>query len=427
MPLLSPAALGRRFRALSARERRAFLAALWDRRGYETRIEDDVVVAVDGDGSEERRIGVVGLLSRSIPDDADAVVATRDHDRLRGLAADADAEYYGPAALRDLLAYGVSRDAGDALARDHLGTPLSVPDRETASGIGPVGGVAGAVALLLIVGTVLTLAGVGVPVGDDATADSGTVGSAANDVTTRTPSTPESTPSSSAEATPDDDHAWAPFAPGVTESGVDEPGTLIEAHRSLTAGTDRDYRLVYDGPPGDPLFGEVNRTVVAGQINAPDNTFTEVVTVRSGPNGSRTVVRDEHRVSGDSVDSRRTVEVGNASRTEPPAVNTRVAQRYESGSMALLADGLRVENDSARVDATFSEPLVVVHGTADEHVVAGRSVSNVTLFATFTQPGRLVDYRLSYEAEGATGRTSLTFRYDREGLPPPDERDDAED
>ena len=135
MSVPSEAAFARRYRSLSAAERREFVAALWAARGWETTREagDPNLVVARHDG-RVRRVAV----GTPVPDDADVVVGEGTR-RLRSASPRRRAEavgatYVSPADLRDRLCYGVDRDVADRLFRRHFGVDLAsaadVPDRD---------------------------------------------------------------------------------------------------------------------------------------------------------------------------------------------------------------------------------------------------------------------------------------------------------
>lgn len=121
MPAASDAWVARQFSALSAAERRRFLAALWEARGYETGVDGGSVVV---HGDETRRLAVVGRWPWR-PCDADIVVGVRDTNRARAYADARDAEFVPPAALRRLLLYGIERDDAEDLTREYFGTSVT--------------------------------------------------------------------------------------------------------------------------------------------------------------------------------------------------------------------------------------------------------------------------------------------------------------
>jgi len=125
----------RRFRSLSAAERLAFLAAVWEARGYDTRVEDGFVEASRRE--ESIRIGVVGRLARN-PPDSDLLVDTRDSRRLRLLADERGATVLPPGELRSLVLYGIDREVAEELVREHFGCSLSAilaeVNRDSAAG-----------------------------------------------------------------------------------------------------------------------------------------------------------------------------------------------------------------------------------------------------------------------------------------------------
>lgn len=228
MPPVPVDAFARELRALGD-DRTAFVAALWSTRGWKTSVDDGAVVAErDGD---QRRIGVVDPGRFGTPDltDLDTLVVARDRDAVRAAASGAGVEYVPPAALRDLLLYGVERDVAAELYEQHVGKPLT---RAAPAAAGESGGsgaflpaipqvevshrALAAIAVLALVG--VALAGPGLPgsgpdpapitVGDVTPGD-GSVGAVGE---------------GTAEPT------GANVAPGVSLDGVESAMTLADAH-----------------------------------------------------------------------------------------------------------------------------------------------------------------------------------------------------
>jgi hypothetical protein len=116
-----------RLAALDVHACRAFVADLWAARGFETTVDDSVVVATrrgttvvlfPASGSRLRRPA-----SPSRP--VDVVVAPAGGDRAAALAADHDARLLTAADLGEMLRYAVDPTTAETLCERHLGAPPS--------------------------------------------------------------------------------------------------------------------------------------------------------------------------------------------------------------------------------------------------------------------------------------------------------------
>lgn len=128
MPVAPEGWVARKFRTLSATQRRQFLADLWEARGYETDVDGDGVIVRDAGGrptdSDTRRLAVVGRWPwRSTP--ADVCVGTHDTNRARSVAAESGAEFVSPTELYRLLLYGIDRADAEAITHEYFGTAVT--------------------------------------------------------------------------------------------------------------------------------------------------------------------------------------------------------------------------------------------------------------------------------------------------------------
>lgn len=130
MAAIPPHAFARRLRQLDRGAFGAFVAALWAASGWETRVEDGVVIAERGD--ERQRLAIAPprpLLgwwhSEIVPDDADAIVrAGRSDHSLPGrqsAAAAGQIPIVDATELRERLLFGLDPGAADRLCAEHLG------------------------------------------------------------------------------------------------------------------------------------------------------------------------------------------------------------------------------------------------------------------------------------------------------------------
>jgi len=410
MPPLGTAAFARRFRALSASERRRFLAALRAAHGDDTRIADGLVVVERG--AETRRIDVAGWLSRPDPE-ADVVVGLRDTDRLRERAREAGAEFLAPADLHRRLLYGIDRETGEPLAREHLGTSLSLPACEPPDRRVPAG--AALATVLVLVLAVAALSGVGLPVPDGSSAAD------AEPQTTEAPSTPTATET-------------APLPAGVSESGVTEPDEAITAHWRQVDGRSRRLAITYSGPANSSVFRNVVRHESRGALYRQDrfHVSTADYVVRES-NGSElgTVSRTEFESFATPEEVFTRYDDGNETtyssaplsrRTTWNAMEGFAVQRYAE---ALRADGTTVD----RVEEENRTLIrIAARGAAE---AASVDAAGYAATAYLTTEGRLVRLTVTYthEPTGETVRFSVNYTEVNEVAPPepPDWIEEARD
>ncbi|MFK8214365.1 hypothetical protein [Haloferax volcanii] len=264
-------------RAAAPSDRRRFLAALWTARGWETTVEDGLVIARRGDRTERLAVAPRGRfrLSLSVPDEATVVVALGDPTRTRREAPD-DARILALDDLFDLVRYGLPAGRGDDLVADHFGVRLDdlpADDRGVgARGADEAGGavvaplsrplsslpVAPLVFVALLLAAVVVTAGPGgVPVLGEA------LGGHGSSTPTPAATTPEPTPTPEPRA----------VAPGVTTASVENATRLAAAHRRAAANRSYRWTLRYrESIAGD----ETGREVEAVRVEAPNVYVSEV-------------------------------------------------------------------------------------------------------------------------------------------------------
>lgn len=242
MPPLSRKAFVRALRGLSCREFEAFVADLWAARGFETAVEDGVVVAVQS--GERRRLGVhhgAGWLARFAPgpshEAVDAVVTSGAGDS----QTPGDVTTIDAGALREMALYAIDRAECERLFRRHLGRPVAAAaDDEPAVPLTGSGAVAVvAVALLLVAG----VGGFGPPTAPQS--------STAN----VTPVSTDSVPS------PADVTTGEPTAPSVRVSGFESADRLASAHAQAVDGQSRRWSLTFRAYRNGHLVKQKRQTV----------------------------------------------------------------------------------------------------------------------------------------------------------------------
>ncbi|WP_416840504.1 hypothetical protein [Haloferax sp. DFSO52] len=242
------------FRAATASERHRFVADVWAARGWETTLEDSLVVARRA--TQTQRIAVVTGsrfgLRPTIPADADVVVA------LTPLSAPS-ARVISLDELYELVRYGLPAADGDRLVETHFGVSLDdvpasssvhVPRADSTRSVLVVV----AVVALLVVAIVATA---GVP-----------------GVAPRFGGEPESD-QSTATATPAPTPTPEPrvVAPGVTTDGIENASVLAAAHRNVVANESYQWTIGYrESIAGD----ETGREVEVVRVEEPHVYTSEV-------------------------------------------------------------------------------------------------------------------------------------------------------
>ena len=268
MPPVPEEAFRSEFRGLTASDRTEFVAGLWAARGWETTVEDGVVVAERG--AERRRIRVVAPGRFGTPDVSgiDVLVTARDRDGVREAAEAAGAEYVPPADLRDLLLYGIDRGAAESLYEEWFGRSLrrSAPDgsddqplsESVAAALPPIAKrsrVVAVVVLLALVGVVLAgpaLSGIGSP--DQ------------SPVTVENVTPDEETPGAIGAASPEPTEPPG-LLPGVTASGIVEVSALADAHVAGVRNRSRVRSVTIVGPPNASIMGGTTRRTLTTRID----------------------------------------------------------------------------------------------------------------------------------------------------------------
>ena len=275
---------------LDAATRRAFVADLWAVRGFETTVDDDVVVARRRAESlvlypvPPRRLGHRRRVPRPAPE-VDVVVAF-DEPPAWATAAN-DVRVLDATDLREMLRYALDSADAESLYRRYLGgspetlpRPLSLRARDRVDAIHGVEesiGVTTVAALLAVVVLVFAVNGALVAAdGSDPLVGAASLSEPSDD---RGPVTPEptATPSTSATADTDDpDVGSLATVPGLGPDGVTNLTALAVAHdRELgvdyTLWTDR-YRP-QNGVPDAPRTQRDTDIAVAGDRYLVEETF----------------------------------------------------------------------------------------------------------------------------------------------------------
>lgn len=312
MSLVPVRRVGRRFRGLETDRRLSFIAALWTARGFETTVEDGVVVASrDGktvrigpvDGSRLRRLFAGAIPPIGAPPAEAGVDVLVDEAADRGRRSfsefgNEDVRRVGPADLRELLAYGVDREIGERLAREYLDTPLVVEDPRRSPIATRVNSPFGAVAALLAIAVLATvlLGGVlgGVPAGVPLSAGDG-------------PGDGAGTPDRSTEESSvfdDETGNWSvddaqglegesELPPGLSLSGVEDASRLAHAHRR-SLPTSRTVEIDFEGPPDAIGFQGIVATSLAWEAETSIRYHAE----------SAVTFANRNRSSGEELRSR---------------------------------------------------------------------------------------------------------------------------
>jgi hypothetical protein len=269
------------FRVLSAAERREFLAAVWAVRGYETSVEDAVVLVRDeaarvhdqtarvrDDALELRVVGRWPWRDHT----ADVVVGLYDTDRARKYAAAREAEFVTPATLAQLLLYGIERSEAEQITREYFGTALSeAPSTQASSRLS---------SSVLGVLTVVVIAIVAASLGSVPTTSGGPpqVSGSAPDAEIQTTDGSEM-----AIALPGT-HSCTGRVPGPDSNALSRNGTidaerLADIHQKQLAEQPQRVTLTYTGPRNTSFKSGVVRDRLSFRSNGTHTRYVRTRTI----------------------------------------------------------------------------------------------------------------------------------------------------
>lgn len=414
------------FRALPASDRVGFVAALWAERGWETTVDDEVVVA-ERDGDRRRiRVADPGRFGTPNLPDADTLVAARDRDAVRAAAADAGVRYVPPETLRELLLYGIERDAAEAVYEEWFGRPLqrTVADSSADGGaldavqarfpavIGQRRVIVGLLIVALVGAAVAgpTVPGVGVPDREPITVDEVSPAEESRGaISTTTPT---------ATAPPE-------LLPGVTRAGIGNPAALVTAHKAGVRNRSRVRSVTITGPPNaSATSGAVRQTLRTRIVNASHYRH-RAVSQFDEDTQSEPMARLGVYADGEAVYQRFVLR--NETRYSRFPVSQRPGTLYDDLTSYiyryLLSDDATVrcavENASGcetyRIAVDGESPTVLWGDVADYEAVANVSARGVitSIRASYTLPDRDDD------GEREPVRFALNYRFESVDLSPP--------
>lgn len=404
MPPLSPSTFARKFRWQWPATQRALLADLWEARGFDTHVDDGVVVA-ERDG-ETVTVGVVGPLALS-PPDADVLVATGPGSgRAESAASATDAELLTPADVHELLLYGIDREDGTRIAREYLDTDLTVPPSEPDSGPDYSRAVVLA-AVVVAVGAMVAISGVGGPFAEERPEQFPTPEPADQ---------PPTEDGGSSVSTATDDSTDA-YPAGLDGTGVRNASELAAAHRTAVENRERRMETRYRGPANTTTLPGIVQHEVTSYFHSSSrfNTTFQVVELENGSRANRTV-----RYWADGSQRHRLVETANGSsysrtplsgRSIVVAVETFVNRIYTG---ALTANETSVE--TVRQSGVTVHRIIAVgdpEGYRDQ-------VTDFRAIASITPDGRLIRLRVEYTHVPTGEPVRIEVEYgDIDEVPPP--------
>lgn len=420
MPFFSGPSFERRFRSISAETRRAFLADLWAARGYDSDVQNGMVLV---NRETTVRIGIVGRWPwqrRRTDADVDKVVGTGDRERMRAYAKRHDAEFVPPAEVLDLLLYGIDREVAEKIAQKHLGVPLRVltQDNSTATDatVRPAVSTLAILSILVIavsVSPVATNAGISL-------FDSGSV------IEDNGDGTPEST-TESRSATSEGIDA---YPRGLSAGGVTDSEALFFTHHTQLG--DRSYvtNVTFEGPPNALFTDRTVRYESTKRVDEQQNKeHTEYRMIQS-EEGNETI---EEYVSIYDVDDRRGYQLyatnGSAViRNETGRSMYRTPSPARSLPYIIFQGSLSVDDTNVTTVRRSDETRYRVTATADsttfERETQGRGsiqapleIETGTFEATaeFTTSGRLLRLSAEYADRDTGEQASLQVTYSRVG------------
>lgn len=430
-----------RLRTLDASAFVAFCAALWDARGYETRVTDGRVVATrDGDRVEllvrtpptvvrrvaERvrtRLGTRRATRRRVEDPADVVVTSTDGPWATRLAERHGARHLGPADVADCLLYGVSRaDAAD-IASQWLDTDVSTllasaqspAAAESRVGLTTVAAVGGVVCLVVAAAVLWAPAGVSGGAGPPSLTDAeaATSASQSDSVTTDAAETPSA-----------GDGDGSAYPPGVTADGVDVR-TLSQTHARLA--DNRSYRLVLRHS-GTETLDDSRRWDGAWQHAVVEDRHTwlySVVGYAAAENGSELV---QYTVYADGKFAYRRLDDGANTSYDRYPVRITASDGYGRHSDRVRRSLLRyLTTTDVAVDQPSWNPDAYRIVASGRPTYVEANVSNYTATALVTPAGFVTELTVEYDHPDA-GQVRFRFEYaavDRTQVRPPGWYDEA--
>jgi len=398
MPPVSVEAFASEFRNRPASDRTAFVAALWNARGWETTVEADTVVAERED--ERRRIRVVdpGRFGTPDLDGVDVLVVARDRAAVRDAAADAGVAYVPPAELRDLLLYGIERDTAARLYTEWFDHPLqrsvaddgaesSVVDRARAGfpAIGEQRRVIVAVLVVALLGVVV--AGPPLTGGD---------GPAQSPITVANV-TPGEADGGAIGAESPTATAIPGLSPGVTRAGVVDPMALAEAHMAGVRNRSRTVTWELTSPADATTGASTFRNATIGIANTTHYQQERLIVQADGNESER--ITDDIYAGGTDVFRRLTFpdrtryeryDLGSYPATEIDARVETYLYRYFVGADAVVTCAIKYDTDcpTYRVEIDSDTPAALP-GEVEEYeallIVSDRGVIT-TIRASYTLP-----------------------------------------
>jgi hypothetical protein len=427
MPPVPEEAFASELRGLSTTDRTQFVADLWSARGWETTVEDGVVVAERDD--ERRRIRVVAPGRFGTPDvsGVDVLVSARDREGVRETAEAADVEYVPSAELRDLLLYGVEREAAASLYEEWFDRPLMRTAPDESDGRSVAGSVAAAlppiakrrrtVAVVLLVGLV------GVVVAGPALSGVGAPDQSPVTVANVTPD--EETPGAIGAASPEPTEPPG-LLPGVNAAGIDDVSALVEAHVAGVRNRSRVRSVTIVGPPNASIMGGTTRRTLTTWIDNRSHYRHESASQFPGAdgwNGSAGVYAD-----GEVAYQR--VVIGNDSAYSRYPVADRPASQYDdvapylyryftNTEATVVTCAIRFETDCPTYRIEVDEPPA---GFAEgvEEFDALAIVSDRGVITTMR-----VNYTITVDGERATVELALNYQFESVDPEPPEWLPDA--
>jgi hypothetical protein len=421
MGLIPAAAVRRGLRRLSDERAVAFVAALWAARGAETSVDHERgVVEVRREGRTERLRVVTGRRAGVVGESDERLVLLRPAEAVRGL--DADGRVIDADDLREVLLYGVPREAAAELCRRFLDRalvtdspsanprlPTRLPEQSASVVVGLVGlllvvaSVAGGPFLAggtgeISVGAPLSLGGAGADGGGGATGETATAtgGDVTDDDGTATDVDTSGMKMSS-------------LPPGVDADGDIDEGVLANAHARAVTGQSYRWTLTHrefvDGR--ETAFRRetvyvasptVYRTAVTGAGRLRHSALS-IASVEAYADGSS---RHERRVRDDGFDR-------SAPRPEPVRGIRNGEGRYADRAEQYLDWYLSV-SESTIVDVVEREGTRYYWLSLGEDPYVG--VENSSGSALVDEDGVVHEIRREYDVPDSDGVSAVVrFRY----------------
>lgn len=386
------------FERLDRSDRLALLEALWTERGWTVDRDGNLLVGRREDESKRIRVG-----SAATP--GDDILVTIDRRRVQ-LDENTDVSVWDASDVRDLLLYGIDREAANAIYESIFGRSLYYENSTLKPSPGlldrvPIFKTAAVVILLLV--AVAAAAGVPLSISD---------------------STPEfdrntefdgrdrfgNSTNESLQEIPEREPTQSNYPPGLDADGVDDIDAVREAHLDAVSGSSYSFAIRESGPQNHTIYPEVTSHRLDGTI-ANRTSYEMRQRLEYPPTANRSnrtlelYADSERRYARWSYDNQTTFQNTSFRGTGDTEVVTRMM-----GDAVLRY----LDTNETRVEPreVFGRPAFVVRARGEPNKIDGQ-VENYQALAVIRPDGTVDLLQVLYTPAGA----NESVRYDMQLFP----------